>query len=93
MGSPPPAITTAINTTEQAFARFDALPPVEIAFMLGAWTWESVPTGHPLDGALEAFHWHGKRFDSAGRSIRWCSTPSAAAAPAWSRGPWGRACA
>jgi hypothetical protein len=52
-------------TTEQAFTRFDGLPPVEIPFLLGSWTGESFPTGHPLDGALEAFHWHGKRFDSA----------------------------
>lgn len=52
-------------TTAEAFARFDALPPVEIDDLLGSWTGESVPTGHPLDGALEAFHWHGKRFDSA----------------------------
>jgi hypothetical protein len=51
-------------TTEQAFTRFDGLPPVEIPFLLGSWTGESFPTGHPLDGALEAFHWHGKRFDS-----------------------------
>ena len=56
---------TPIATTAEAFARFDGLPPVEIPFMLGAWTGEGVPTGHPLDGALEAFHWHGKRFDSA----------------------------
>jgi len=56
---------TTTTTTEAAFARFDGLPPVEIPFLLGAWTGEGVPTGHPLDGALEAFHWHGKRFDSA----------------------------
>ncbi len=67
MGSQP-AIgppSAAPMTTEAAFARFDALPAVEIEDLLGAWRGESVPTGHPLDGALEAFHWHGKRFDSA----------------------------
>jgi hypothetical protein len=52
-------------TTAEAFGRFDALPPVEIPSLLGAWKGESFPTGHPLDGVLEAFHWHGKRFDSA----------------------------
>ncbi|WP_216900393.1 DUF4334 domain-containing protein [Synechococcus sp. CCY 9618] len=52
-------------STSEALAQFDALPPVDIPFLLGAWKGESVPTGHPLDGVLEAFHWHGKRFDSA----------------------------
>lgn len=32
--------------------------------MLGAWSGSGFPTGHPLDGALEAYGWHGKRFDS-----------------------------
>ena len=52
-------------TTTEALERFDALDPVEIPFLHGAWKGESFPTGHPLDGALEAFHWHGKRFHSA----------------------------
>jgi len=43
----------------------DALPPVDIPFMLGPWRGETYPSGHPLDGSLKAFHWHGKRFDSA----------------------------
>jgi len=33
--------------------------------VLGAWKGCGFPTGHPLDGLLEACHWHGKRFDSS----------------------------
>jgi hypothetical protein len=51
-------------TTEDALALFDRLKPVAPEEMLGPWHGESVPTGHPLDGLLEAWHWHGKRFDS-----------------------------
>lgn len=54
-----------MGSMDQAFSRFDALPPVDIPFMLGPWRGETCPSGHPLDGSLEAFHWHGKRFDSA----------------------------
>jgi hypothetical protein len=32
--------------------------------MLGAWRGASFASGHPLDGVLENFGWHGKRFDS-----------------------------
>lgn len=49
---------------EQALALFDRLPPVDLAFMLGAWRGEGFDTGHPLDGLLEICHWHGKRFES-----------------------------
>ncbi|AEG91722.1 DUF4334 domain-containing protein [Ramlibacter tataouinensis] len=52
-------------TTEEALAFFDALRAVELDFMAGAWAGEGFPSGHPLDGVLEACHWHGKRFDSA----------------------------
>jgi hypothetical protein len=48
-----------------ALARFDRLPPVEIAGMLGRWRGRSLPTGHPLDGLLERLGWWGKGFDSA----------------------------
>ena len=57
--SPSPA-----PTTEAAFARFDQLKPVAPEEMLGSWRGEGFPTGHPLDGLLEAWHWRGKRFDS-----------------------------
>jgi len=46
-----------------AFQLFDALEPVTAAFMTGCWRGEGFPTGHALDGALEAYGWWGKRFD------------------------------
>ncbi len=52
-------------STAEALAIFDSLEPVEIGFMMGAWKGTGISTEHPLDGALEAYHWHGKRFDSA----------------------------
>lgn len=52
-------------TTEEALEAFDALEPVDVDFMIGSWRGEGFPTGHPLDGLLEAYHWHGKRFESS----------------------------
>ena len=52
------------TTTADALALFDRLAPVDTAFMLGAWKGEGFPTDHPLDGVLEAYRWHGKRFES-----------------------------
>ena len=54
----------APHTTEDALALFDQLEPVAPEELLGSWSGEGFPTGHPLDGVLEAWHWHGKRFDS-----------------------------
>jgi Domain of unknown function (DUF4334)/GXWXG protein len=42
---------------------YDALPSVRVEEMLGHWRGSGVPTGNPLDGLLERFGWHGKRFD------------------------------
>jgi Domain of unknown function (DUF4334)/GXWXG protein len=50
------------TTTEAALAFFDSLPPVETAAMIGSWRGKGVETGHPMDGLLERFGWHGKRF-------------------------------
>lgn len=58
------APTTLPLTTEDALALFDQLPPVAPEEMLGPWRGEGCPTGHPLDGLLEAWRWQGKRFDS-----------------------------
>lgn len=49
----------------EALAYFDRLDTADIGDLIGSWRGESFPTGHPLDGALEAYHWHGKRFESA----------------------------
>jgi len=52
-------------TTARALEVFDSLPAVDVDFMLGNWKGEGFPTRHPFDGLLEAYHWQGKRFDSA----------------------------
>jgi hypothetical protein len=51
------------TTAEDALAFFDALPPVALDQLTGSWRGRGVPTGNPLDGILERFGWHGKRFD------------------------------
>ena len=51
-------------STEDALAIFDALVPTTPDFMRGYWEGSPFPTDHPLDGALEATGWKGKRFDS-----------------------------
>ncbi len=52
-------------TTDEAVTWFDSLPPVDIGFMIGSWRGSGVPTGHPMDGMLEAANWRGKRFIDA----------------------------
>jgi Domain of unknown function (DUF4334)/GXWXG protein len=58
------ALDAGGTSTGEALAIFDNLDPVDTDFMLGAWKGEGFPTRHPLDGVLEAYHWHGKRFES-----------------------------
>jgi hypothetical protein len=50
------------TTAEQALSLFDALPAPTVADMIGRWRGVGLPTGHPLDGLLEALGWHGKAF-------------------------------
>lgn len=57
-------LKTGETTTEQAIEAFDSLEAVDVEFMIGNWKGEGFPTGHALDGLLEAYHWHGKRFES-----------------------------
>lgn len=42
--------------------RFDAAAPVAPEDVLGRWRGSGVPSGHPLDGLLEAYRWWGKDF-------------------------------
>ena len=49
-------------TTEQALARFDALAGVTLADCIGRWRGTGLPSGHALDGVLEAAGWYGKDF-------------------------------
>lgn len=58
------AIKAGKTSTEQALSIFDGLDPVNTGFMLGAWQGSGFPTGHDMDGVLETFHWHGKRFEN-----------------------------
>jgi hypothetical protein len=51
-------------TTDQALVRFDGLEPLSTARMHGAWQGSGLHSGHPLDGLLEAYAWHGKTFRS-----------------------------
>ncbi len=44
-------------------AFFDSLPPMPANVMIGAWKGAGLPTGHPLDGLLDRFGWHGQRFE------------------------------
>lgn len=53
----------AAITAPEALALFDSLPAVPLQAVQGAWRGEGLHTGHPLDGLLEACHWHGKRID------------------------------
>jgi len=48
----------------ETLARFDALPVVTTQEMLGEWRGSGVPTGHDMDGLLEAYAWYGKSFVS-----------------------------
>ncbi|PWS35704.1 hypothetical protein DFH01_19140 [Falsiroseomonas bella] len=51
------------GTGEELLAVFDALPPVSVAEVLGRWRGRVLASGHPWDGLLERFGWHGKAFD------------------------------
>ena len=59
------AMTIGSASTAEAWTIFDRLEPMSVSFMFGNWKGVSFPTNHPLDGVLEAYHWHGKRFVNA----------------------------
>lgn len=50
-------------TTAGALAFFDTLSPANVDALAGRWRGSGLPTGHPLDGVLEALGWVGKQFD------------------------------
>jgi hypothetical protein len=50
------------TTLPEALATFDQLPSVSCDEMIGHWRGGGLPTGHPMDGMLEAYDWHGKSF-------------------------------
>jgi len=61
---------------------FDSLPGLEPELMIGRWRGAGLPTGHPLDGVLEALGWYGKAFESADRvHPLLCRTRSGAVIP------------
>ncbi|MEO1593487.1 MAG: DUF952 domain-containing protein [Cyanobacteria bacterium J06632_22] len=45
-----------------ALTLFDALDSVETDTLIGQWQGYGFPTGHPMDGLLEATGWYGKEF-------------------------------
>jgi hypothetical protein len=58
------ALQAASASPGTALALFDGLRAVESCEALrGFWAGSGLATGHPLDGALEALGWAGKRFD------------------------------
>lgn len=58
-------VKKGILTTDEALALYDQLDVVELDFMLGRWHGSGFPTGHRMDGILEAYGWYGKEFQDA----------------------------
>jgi hypothetical protein len=57
-------IASGSANTNEALALFDSLDTIDLNFMIGRWRGAGFPTGHRLDGLLEAYHWYGKHFIS-----------------------------
>ena len=55
----------ALSTIDEVLARFDRLGPVDVGDMLGEWSGEVLPTGHPGERQLTGLAWAGKTFRSA----------------------------
>ncbi len=66
------------TTPDAALAFFDTLAPVDGDALPGFWWGSGLPTGHVLDGTLEALGWAGKRFEPGGDAHPSCSTARAA---------------
>jgi hypothetical protein len=50
------------SSVERLLGLYDALPPVDIAFMLGEWEGGAFRSGHPGEAQLVALGWVGKSF-------------------------------
>lgn len=55
-------LKSGVGNAIEAVTIFDSLEPVDIDFMIGRWKGAGCPSSHPMDGLLETFNWHGKRF-------------------------------
>ncbi|MCB1174254.1 MAG: DUF4334 domain-containing protein [Leptospiraceae bacterium] len=53
------------STPAEALRIFDALPIVDLDFMIGRWQGSGIHTDHPMDGLLENYAWFGKEFIDA----------------------------
>ena len=58
------AVDVGSASTAEALEVFDSLDTVKIDFVFDLWKSVGFPTDHPLDGVLEVYHYHGKRFDN-----------------------------
>ncbi len=56
------AVKKGLLSTQEALEIYDQLDVVELDFMLGRWHGSGFPTGHRMDGILEAYGWYGKEF-------------------------------
>ena len=74
------------TTAAAALTTFDVAPAVEPEFMIGTWRGAELPTGHPMDGLLEASGWWGKQFTDA-ESVHPLLFPTADGAALWALNP------
>jgi hypothetical protein len=79
-------LPNAPTTTDDALALFDACPAVETESMIGTWHGAELPTGHPLDGLLEASGWWGKQFVD-GETVHPLLFPTAGGGGLWAVNP------
>ncbi|WP_280831005.1 DUF4334 domain-containing protein [Mycolicibacterium frederiksbergense] len=78
--------STIPTTTSEALDIFDAAEAVEPDFMLDTWHGAELPTGHPMDGLLEASGWWGKQFVDA-ETVHPLLFPTGDGASLWALNP------
>jgi hypothetical protein len=83
---PADVLANVPTTTEEALALFDASAAAEPEFMIGTWHGAELPTGHPLDGLLEASGWWGKQFVD-GETVHPLLFPTADGRALWAVNP------